>query len=165
LTSLGDARAAELVATLRLAPHPEGGFYREIWRADHSVLPADGRGHRAALTSIYYLLPEGAVSRWHRVRSDEVWHHVEGAPLDLLVVPAGTERLDRIGLGPLAAGLAPVHTVPAQAWQAAAPRGAYTLGGCTVGPGFAFDDFELLGDRPLEAEALCDAFPEAKRFR
>jgi uncharacterized protein len=158
-------RAAELVRTLELAPHPEGGHYREIWRADHHVAAADGRGRRAALTSIWFLLPEGAVSRWHRVRSDEVWHHVEGAPLELLTIAADATRIERNRLGPLAEGLAPVYTVPAHRWQAARTLGAYTLASCTVGPGFTFDDFELLADRADLADALCGALPEARPFR
>src|SRR6185369_5488259 len=94
-----DARAAELVRTLGLAPHPEGGYYREVWRAPLAVAPSDQRGARAALTSIYFLLPDGAVSRWHRVRSDEVWHHYEGAPLELWLVPPDAMRVERVRLG------------------------------------------------------------------
>jgi predicted cupin superfamily sugar epimerase len=160
-----DPRAAELVRSLDLAPHPEGGFYREIWRSSLDVAPADRRGERAALTSIYYLLPADAVSRWHRVRSDEVWHHVEGAPLELVLIPPDGARLERMRLGPLASRLPPVHCVPAGWWQAAQSRGPYTLAGCTVGPGFTFADFELLADRPELALALCEALPEARRFR
>jgi predicted cupin superfamily sugar epimerase len=159
-----DPRAAQLVRTLELAPHPEGGFYREIWRAGHDVAPADGRGDRAALTSIYYLLPAGALSRWHRVRSDEVWHYVEGGPLELLLVPPEATRIERVQLGPLDSRRVPVQTVPAHCWQAARPLGAYTLVSCTVGPGFAFADFELLADRSQLADALCNALPEAKPF-
>ena len=160
-----DARAAELIDTLGLVPHPEGGFFREIWRASESVEPSDRRGARSALTSIYFLLPEGALSRWHRVRSDEVWHHYEGAPLELLVVREHDQELVRARLGPLSDGQAPVHCVPAHSWQAARTLGAYTLVGCTVGPGFAFEDFELLRDRPELADALCATLPEATAFR
>ena len=160
-----EARAAQLIARLGLAPHPEGGYYREIWRAPLAVAPADSRGARAALTAIYFLLPDGAVSRWHRVRSDEVWHHYEGAPLELWLVPPDALRLDRVRLGPLGERRAPVHCVPAHHWQAARSLGAYTLVGCTVGPGFEFADFELLRDRPDEAAALCAAIPEATSFR
>ena len=63
-------RAAELIATLDLRPHPEGGFYREVHRSASQVVPGDGRGARAALTTIYFLLPGDAASRWHRVASD-----------------------------------------------------------------------------------------------
>src|SRR5262245_9093026 len=157
-------RVAELIGTLELVPHPEGGFYRQIWRGPLGVEPVDGRGRRAALTSIYYLLPLGAISRWHRVRSDEVWHHYEGAPLELLVVPPGQDRLERARLGPLDTGQQPVHCVPATWWQAARSLGSYTLVGCTVGPGFEFSDFELLSEQKGRADALCEALPEASEF-
>ena len=160
-----EARAAELIATLGLAPHPEGGFYREVWRAPLGVEPADRRGARSALTSIYFLLPAGAVSRWHRVRSDEIWHHYEGAPLELLQIPPDAQRLERVRLGPLAGGQSPVHCVPANGWQAARSLGAFTLVGCTVGPGFEFADFEMLRDQPQLADALCRAWPDAAPFR
>jgi hypothetical protein len=158
-------RVAELIRTLALTPHPEGGHYREIWRGGLGVEPSDGRGGRAALTSIYFLLPAGAISRWHRVRSDEVWHHYEGAPLELLLVPPDELRLERLRLGPLCPEQAPVRCVPATWWQAARSLGAYTLVGCTVGPGFEFADFELLADRGPLADALCSALPEAVPFR
>ena len=158
-------RIAELIRNLELAPHPEGGFYREIWRAGLGVEPSDGRGGRAALTSIYFLLPAGAISRWHRVTSDEIWHHYEGAPLELLLVPPDEFRLERARLGPLGPDQAPVRCVPATWWQAARSLGAYTLVGCTVGPGFEFADFELLSSRPDLADALCRAVPEAATFK
>ncbi len=158
-------RVAELIKILRLVPHPEGGYYREIWRARLGVEPADGRGGRSSLTSIYFLLPAGAISRWHRVRSDEVWHHYEGAALELLVVPPDEMRLERFRLGPLGDDQEPVRTVPATWWQAARSLGPYTLVGCTVGPGFEFSDFELLSDRKQLADELCAAQPEAAPFR
>ena len=157
-------RVAELIHALQLIPHPEGGHYREIWRGPLGVEPQDGRGGRAVLTAIYFLLPAGAISRWHRVRSDELWHHYEGAPLELLLVPPDAYRLDRLRLGPLGAGQEPVRTVPANWWQAARSLGQYTLVGCTVGPGFEFTDFELLSDRKDMADQLCRALPDAARF-
>lgn len=160
-----DPRAAELIRSLGLSPHPEGGFYRETWRSGSVVEPADGRGRRAALTTIDFLLPAGAVSRWHRVRSDEVWHHYEGAPLELWRVAPEHARLQCFRLGPLASGQAPAHTVPAGEWRAARSTGAYTFVGCTVGPGFDFADFELLADQPDRAAALCRALPDAAVFR
>jgi predicted cupin superfamily sugar epimerase len=129
------------------------------------VAPADERGVRAALTSIYFLLPAGAVSRWHRVRSDELWHHYEGAPLELWIAPPDAQRIERLRLGPLGPDQAPVRGVPANAWQAARSLGAYTLVGCSVGPGFEFADFELLRDRADLADALCGALPETAAFR
>lgn len=158
-------RVHELIRDLDLAPHPEGGFYREIWRGRLGVEPVDGRGVRSALTSIYFLLPAGAISRWHRVRSDEIWHHYEGAPLELLLMPPDEMRLERRRLGPLGPDQAPVRCVPATWWQAARSLGPYTLVGCAVGPGFEFSDFELLGSRPDIADALDRALPDAAPFR
>lgn len=136
-------RVAELIERLELVPHPEGGFYREIWRGSLGVEPDDGRGRRAALTSIYFLLPAGAISRWHRVRSDEIWHHHEGAPLELSLRPPGDDTIERISLGPIGSGQEPVRCVPAGWWQAARSLGEYTLVSCDVGPGFEFSDFEM----------------------
>ena len=155
-------RAAALIDALGLTPHPEGGFYRELFRSPAQVAPADARGARPALTTIYYLLPAGAVSRWHRVASDEVWHLYEGGPLELLQLarldgPLATTRLARVG----AEGDGPVHTVAAGVWQAARPLGEYALAGCTVGPGFDFADFEFLAADPVGAAAVRAAWPDA----
>jgi predicted cupin superfamily sugar epimerase len=156
--------AAELIRTLELAPHPEGGYYREIWRSGQEVEPADGRGARTALTGIYFLLPARAVSRWHRVRSDEVWHFCEGAPLELLQTEPETWALDRNRLGPRAGDQTPVHCVPAGRWQAARSLGSYTLVSCTVAPGFEFADFELLSDNAELAAELGRTQPDAATF-
>jgi predicted cupin superfamily sugar epimerase len=139
-------RAAQLIDTLALQPHPEGGWFRQLFKSDSRVERLEDRAERAALTTIYFLLIAGAHSRWHRVLSDEVWHWYEGDPLELLVLSDGADAVTPLRLGPLTPDTAPVHVVPAHAWQAARPLGAYTLVGCTVGPGFEFDDFELEGD-------------------
>ena len=159
-------RAAELISTLRLQPHPEGGFYRELFRSSSVVTPDDDRGPRVALTTIYFLLPEGARSRWHQVDSDEVWHLYEGGPLELLEMeasgsPPARHVLDRVG----GTATGPVHTVVARRWQAArAIGGGYALVGCTVGPGFVYDDFRLLGDDEALAAAVRATWPEAAPF-
>ena len=139
-------RTAEL---LDLAPHPEGGWYRETWRAAPSSRPDGYPGPRAAATGIYFLLTPGEESAWHRVRSDEVWLWHSGGPLLLLdggdgPVPSAAPRL--VTLGPdLAGGQVPQHVIPGGHWQAARPaaagRGAGQLRG---GPGFDFADFTLL---------------------
>jgi predicted cupin superfamily sugar epimerase len=140
-------RAADLITKLDLRPHPEGGFYRELFRSGSRVTPDDGRGDRTALTTIYFLLPDGAHSRWHRVMSDEVWHFYEGAPLELLELSPSGDRLTRHRLAsPSDAGGAPVHAVAAGHWQAARPLDGYSLVGCTVAPGFDFADFSMLAD-------------------
>ena len=150
-----DPRAAHLFAALGLQPHPEGGFFRETFRSTHAVRPADGRPDRAALTTIHFLLVSGAVSRWHRVASDEAWHFYEGAPLDLWQADAEADAVEVVRLGRFdGAGTVPAHVVPAGCWQAARTTGAYTLVGCTVGPGFDFDDFEMLADQPALAAAM-----------
>ena len=147
------ARADDLIAALSLQPHPEGGWYAEVFRSASTVMPGDGRGARAGLTAIYFLLTAGQVSRLHRVRSDEAWHYYEGDPLELRVSPGDWLAAERQVLGPLNSGATPVHVVPAGWWQGARPLGAYTLVGCTVGPGFDFADFELLNVevRPISA--------------
>lgn len=126
--------ADELIAHLKLAPHPEGGHYRETFR------DATGDG-RAASTAIYFLLKRGERSHWHRVDAAEVWHFYAGAPLKLEIAD-GPRRT--ITLGPnLAAGEEPQAVVPPHAWQAAESLGDWTLVGCTVAPGFDFNGFEL----------------------
>jgi uncharacterized protein len=153
-------RPEYLIATLGLIPHPEGGHYGELYRSTATVLPADGRGPRASLTSIYFLLTAGAVSRWHRVQSDEVWHFYEGSALDLWMAPAGGGPATRHRLGPIEGDQRLAHTVPAGWWQAARSTGSYTLVGCTVGPGFDFRDFALAADQPGAAAALRTRNPE-----
>jgi uncharacterized protein len=152
-------RAAELIATLELIPHPEGGYYGEVYRSSAAVHPTDGRGSRPALTAIYFLLPAKAVSRWHRVQSDEVWHFYEGAPLDLWTTTPEVGAVKRNRLGPLDETQYPVLTVPAGWWQAARSTGAYTLVGCTVGPGFDFRDFTLAANQPTAAAAFRAGSP------
>lgn len=151
-------RAAALIERLQLQAHPEGGFYRQIYRSSSTVQPADDRSVRVALTTIYFLLPEDEHSRWHRVASDEVWHLYEGGPLALYQAPADVSSVQRIVLGqvdvepgtpasgPVHPVSGPAHTVPANCWQAARSLGPYALAGCTVGPGFEFADFSFLRD-------------------
>jgi predicted cupin superfamily sugar epimerase len=138
-----------LIDLLALAPHPEGGFFRETFRSPVSVARVDeptaiGGPTRSAATAIYFLLPAGAFSAWHVVRSDEAWHHYDGAPLELhLIAPDGAYSLVRLGRD-FAAGERPQHVVPAGWLQAARPAAAHhTLCGCTVSPGFEFADFAM----------------------
>jgi uncharacterized protein len=135
--------AAALIALLGLSPHPEGGFYRETFRSPLRV-EAPPRGGRDASTAIYFLLPAGTFSAFHRVTSDEVWHHYDGDPLLLFTLgPDGTGKETVLGRD-FAGGQRPQHVVPAGVLQACRPLGdRYTLAGCTVAPGFTFDDFEM----------------------
>lgn len=151
-------RARALVETLGLQPHPEGGFYRELFRSPRAV----GVG-RAALTVIHFLLPAGAHSALHRVATaDEAWHFVEGDPLELAWLDdAGVTR---VRLGALADGGVPVAVVPAGAWQAARPLGAYALVSCDVAPGFEFADFALLRDEPEARAAVLARHPDMSEW-
>ncbi len=143
----------ELVRRLGLVPHPEGGFYKEMYRAALRV--ETPRGTRSAGTAIYYLLPRGTFAAWHRVTSDEVWHFYDGHPLSLHLV-GGDGRLETVVLGrDVARGEQPQVVVHAGVLQAAVPRGEYTLVGCTVSPGFDFADWEM-----PSAESLAARYPE-----
>jgi predicted cupin superfamily sugar epimerase len=155
-----DPRAAQLIDRLGLTPHPEGGHFGEIYRSSSRVQPQDSRPARSALTTIYFLLVAGEVSRWHQVASDEVWHHYEGAPLELLSADAAFDTIARRVLGTVDDVVRPVHVVPAGEWQAARTTGAYTLVGCTVGPGFDFEDFRLLDAQSAEADSIRRRHPD-----
>jgi len=132
--------AEAIIRKLGLAPHPEGGYFRETFR---DVPGPDGR---ARSTAIYFLLPEGVTSAWHRVDAVETWHFYAGAPLELSVSEDG-KRIETHRLGPdLARGEIPQVVIPEQAWQSAASTGEWTLVGCTVAPGFEFSGFEMAKD-------------------
>ncbi|NNU17315.1 cupin domain-containing protein [Parvularcula sp. ZS-1/3] len=127
--------ADDIIRTLSLQPHPEGGHFAEVFRDPREV---EGR---SVSTAIYYLLKRGERSHWHRVDAAEVWHYYAGAPL-LLKIGKAEYRL-----GPdILAGERPQVVVPTGAWQAAECLGDWTLVGCTVAPGFEFSGFEMADD-------------------
>lgn len=129
--------AEAIISLLGLAPHPEGGFYRETFRDGTAHA---GRGHS---TAIYFLLRSGEVSRWHKVDAAEVWHWYAGSALRLSVVGTDKRATDhRLGAD-LIAGERPQVIVPAGHWQQARSEGDWTLVGCTVAPGFAFSGFVM----------------------
>ncbi|KTR08012.1 cupin [Aureimonas ureilytica] len=132
-------RARDVIARLKLQPHPEGGWYRETFR-DEAV---DGEG-RSRSTAILYLLDIGETSEWHRVTdAAETWHWHAGAPLALTLSPNGHDASSH-RLGPsILIGEMPQLTVPAGCWQTATSLGEWTLVGCTVAPGFRFESFEM----------------------
>lgn len=127
--------AQEIIDHLKLEQHPEGGWFRETWRADNAG--------RATGTCIYFLLAAGESSHWHRVDATEIWLYHAGAPLILsLSATDDGPATDHI-LGPDLSQGAPQLIVPENHWQAARTTGDYTLVSCTVSPGFQFDGFEL----------------------
>ncbi|WP_417482892.1 cupin domain-containing protein [Maricaulis sp.] len=131
------AGAAEIIETLGMQPHPEGGWYVETWRDE------PGPDGRARGTAIYYLLEAGERSHWHRVDATEIWHWYGGAALELGISADGVQQ-GRLDLGPdIAAGQRPQQIIPPGVWQSARSRGAWTLVGCTVTPGFEFSGFEM----------------------
>lgn len=137
-----------LISKLGLLPHPEGGYYKEIYRSDSEVNYHSGK--RPALTTIYFLLEKEQASRWHEVDADEVWHYYEGDALELFLMPPDFSRIEKILLGEVSTGLQPVRVVPAGWWQAARPAGEFALCGCTVAPGFEFAGFRFLNEDEKE---------------
>lgn len=139
----------ELVRRLELARHPEGGWYRETYRSGESVagsaLPERFGGPRSFCTSIYFLLEQGDISALHRIKSDEIWHFYTGAALIVHVLTPQGEHLE-LKVGPdYAAGESFQIVVEAGCWFGAevSSPGEYSLVGCTVAPGFDFEDFQL----------------------
>lgn len=129
----------EIIAELHMKPHPEGGYYVETYRDDHSC----NKGERANSTAIYYLLKAGEYSHWHRVDAAEVWHYYAGSPLELSVSNE-IDLAEKIILGPdLASGARPQAVVKSGEWQAARSMGSWSLVGCTVAPGFDFAGFQM----------------------
>ncbi|AKS46189.1 hypothetical protein SAMN05444287_1297 [Octadecabacter temperatus] len=129
--------AQDIIDALNLAPHPEGGFYRQTW------MDEDSKG-RPTGTCIYFLLKDGEASHWHTVDAVEIWHYHAGAPLILSVSETDRGPKNEIHLGPdISAGERPQGIVPKDWWQAARTTGDWTLVSCTVSPGFSFDGFTL----------------------
>ena len=141
---------------LKLLPHPEGGAYREIYRSIPSVELIDGR-RRQTLTHIYFLLKSGQVSLFHRVDQDEIWHLYDGQGLKLMVFDVMQQKVDEVLVGREYGRFCAV--VPAGVWQAATCLGEYALCGCSVAPGFEFEDLELLSaDTPLGQDLIAAGY-------
>jgi hypothetical protein len=158
----GKLTANELVRKYELQPHPEGGYFRETYRATGQIkkdaLPPTYHGDRNYSTAIYYLLSEGERSKFKRLASDEVWHFYLGGPLTIVQInPDG--RVEEIILGSdIKKGQRVQHVVPAGYWFGAYPvtGASYSFVGCTVAPGFDFQDFEI-----AKRESMEKAFPKA----
>ncbi|NQU33240.1 MAG: cupin domain-containing protein [Bacteroidetes bacterium] len=151
------------VDKLCLLPHPEGGYFKEIYRSAEKVcsksLPTRFKGDRSFSTSIYFLLEKGQFSAFHRIKSDEIWHFYDGDPLTVYVIDSDGELIQyKLGLDPETNTL-PQVTIPANCWFASESNGEFTLSGCTVSPGFDFEDFEM-GDR----DTLLSKYPNLKEI-
>lgn len=152
--------APALIEHLELVRHPEGGWYRETYRASETLashaLPARFGGVRSLSTAIYFLLSEGDISALHRIKSDEVWHFYAGSALNVhCIFPDGAHQVFKLGTN-MAAGEQFQAVVPGGCWFGAElAEGGFALVGCTVAPGFDFADFEL-----GQAKQLCSHYPQ-----
>jgi predicted cupin superfamily sugar epimerase len=156
-----DDAVRRIVERFNLVPHPEGGYFREVYRSsmklDHPDVPEGIAPARSAGTLIYFLLSGADFSAFHRVRwSDEVWHLYAGGPLEIFVIDENGELERRVLTTDLNEG-EPTTMIQAGNWQSArlAPGASWALGGCTVSPGFDYEDFEM-----PEAAALLALYPE-----
>ncbi len=145
-----------LITQYELQPHPEGGFYRETYRSAELLTGLCDRGPRSASTAILFLLPHGHISALHRIKSDEVWHFYAGSPLTVVELTAGGARRDH-GLGNVLDGLRCQAVVRAGSWFGAFvdATSGWSLVGCTVAPGFDFEDLEM-----AERATLAERYPE-----
>jgi len=142
---------------LSMQAHPEGGYYREMYRSPIDFDPESFNGTRSILTHIYFLLEAGQFSAFHRIQSDELWHWYDGGPLEVLEIKTGGELVShRLGNNPEQMEM-PFCVIQAESWFASRPLSntEFALVGCSVAPGFDFADFEL-----ADCEVLSDQYPE-----
>lgn len=149
------------IEKLELEPHPEGGYYKETYRSNSIEKFSDTMSVRNVSTAIYFLLTEGNFSAFHRIKSDEMWHFYSGDPISIFVIHKNDE-LEEIKLGlDLENGEQPQAVVPADTWFASrvAPKGSFSLVGCTVAPGFDFEDFQM-----AQRTSLIENYPKHKQI-
>ncbi len=152
----------EVIEKLRLLPHPEGGYYKELYRSHEEIdavhLPTRYGGNRSFYTSIYFLLTKDDISKFHKIQSDEIWHFYMGDPLELYVINReGKLTIQKLGLD-LNNDEKPQIMIKKDCWFAAKISGEdYTLVGCSVSPGFDFNDFML-----AKREKLVDEYPHLR---
>ncbi len=149
-----------LIDKYNLAPHPEGGYYAVVYESKQAVRSPVVNKYRKAITHIYFLLPKGQVSLFHKVAHDEIWNFYEGDPLKLIKFNSSTVEEDIIGSG--CSDYA--SFVEGGVYQAAESTGDYSLVGCSVAPGFEFEDFSLLRDETEPKEKFLQKFPGYLRF-
>jgi predicted cupin superfamily sugar epimerase len=153
--------AEKLIAHYSLLPHPEGGWYKETYRSTNNIiqnaLPSNFTEGRVFSTAIYFLLEQGNFSAFHKIKSDECWHFYSGQTLLVYVINV-QGNLDIIKLGSdIDKGEVFQYVVPANCWFASIPanHAEFCFVGCTVSPGFDFNDFEL-----AKADDLINEFPK-----
>ena len=155
----------EIFDELDLAPHPEGGFFRETYRSAGEInsdsLEPEYSGNRAYSTCIYFLLTSAEFSAFHRILQDEIWHFYDGSPIRLHMISESGEYTQHIIGRNFSHGEKPQLIVPGGSWFASEvmDKDSYSLVGCTVAPGFNFDDFEL-----VSRSKLTGLFPEHEQI-
>jgi len=148
-----------LIQNLNLISHPEGGYFAEHYRSEETIEPAGFSGSRSLATSIYFLLEEGQFSALHKIKSDEIWHFYMGDPLEIFEIDQNGNWISTILGQDLNQRQLLSYVVKAGNWFGSRPlQGSkFSLVGCTVSPGFDFQDFEMPSRAYFEAE-----FPEFK---
>ncbi len=157
------SKIEELIKKFELSPHPEGGYFKETYRStgaiEHIALPMEYEGKRNYSTCIYFLLASDTFSAFHKIKQDEIWHFYDGSPIKLYMISEEGEYSEQIIGNNFSKGEVPQFVVPGNHWFAAKTlnKNEYSFVGCTVSPGFDFDDFIL----PNRLE-LIQKFPEHK---
>lgn len=141
-----DPKAKKIIEQLKMSPHPEGGYFVETWRSKESF-ELQRHQQRHLGTCIYFMMPHGHMSRFHRLRADEIWHFYQGDPITVVLLDEQMGLTQNL-VGPIGDDDAvPQLIIPKGSWFGALhltpPKHGYTLVGCTVSPGFEFEDFEL----------------------
>jgi uncharacterized protein len=151
----------QLIQQFNLQPHPEGGWYKETYKSTEllpeAALPQRFSGDRSFSTAIYFLLEQGNFSAFHKIKSDECWHFYTGEPLIVYIInQQGTLNIIELG-NDINNGHVFQYVVPANCWFASRPAAAsnFCFVGCTVAPGFDFEDFEL-----ADADELSKLYPQ-----
>ena len=155
-----NARATELIRLLHLSAHPEGGYFKEVYRSANMVKSPQSGQTRSAVTDIYFLLIAGQPSRFHRVSHDEIWNYYEGDPVEIIEITPDALDISRTVLGNLSGVARYKHCVKNCNWQAAYSTGGYSLAGCTVAPGFDYADFNLLKSDDPVRRSVQKKYPE-----
>lgn len=157
--------AATLIEKYKLLPHPEGGYFTETYRSNETILaghlPSRFGGDRSFSTAIYFLLEQGNFSAFHKIKSDECWHFYAGQPLLVHAIDHSGKLTTTLLGNNITEGEVFQYVVPAGCWFASEPHpdSLFSFVGCTVAPGFSFEDFEL-----AEAEKLCEIYPQHKNL-
>lgn len=157
-------RAKKLIELFQLSKHPEGGFFREVYRSEKKGKIDSYGNERNWMTGIYFLLNENDISRFHRIKHDEIWHFYEGAPVTLTEIDPNTLDINVVTIGQPGPLLTYTHCVKGNTWQSAYSHNPYSLIGCTVGPGFEFEDFEMMTHCKEVKAAVVSKYPDLEKY-